>query len=281
MEKERLKIMINFIRAIFIKNDLLKELVLRNIKIRYSTFFLGFLWAFLLPFSTALVFFFVFSSLLKVNIEEAPFLLYVMSAVFSWRFFQDSVTASITSLIDNKNLIRESNFPVYLIPFSIVFTSIIHFLPALLIIILFAFFILQGLAIWIFLLPVILAIHLALTLGLSVIVSMLYLKYRQLKFMLEVILMLLFYLTPVFYPITLIKNALPGFLYKIYNYNPLVIILNLYRFALLKGYYKTGQNYIEILPAVIISAGFSLAIFWFSARVYRGNKNSINDYLAY
>src|SRR3989338_2265063 len=90
--------------------DLIKELVLKDLKIRYSRPMLGFLWAFLSPFLIVGVFYLVFSLILKVQTEEAPFFLYLMSAVFPWQFFHNSVISSTTSLVDNKNLLREANF---------------------------------------------------------------------------------------------------------------------------------------------------------------------------
>lgn len=120
--------MITIIQELFAKRNLIQELVIKDLKIRYSRPLLGFLWAFLSPFLTVAVFYVVFCVILKVEITEAPFVFYLMSAIFPWRFFQDSLMCSTTSLVDNKNLIRESNFPHYLIPLSIVFTNLIIFL---------------------------------------------------------------------------------------------------------------------------------------------------------
>src|SRR3989338_3576328 len=95
--------------------NLIQQLVLKDLKMRYSRPMLGFFWAFLSPFLAVTVFYAVFSLALKIQIKEAPFFLYLMSAVFPWRFFQDSLMSSVTSLVDNKNLIKESGFAHYLI----------------------------------------------------------------------------------------------------------------------------------------------------------------------
>ena len=116
------------------KLNLIRELALKDLKIRYSRPALGFLWAFLSPILTVAIFYVIFGLVLKVKTEEAPFVLYLMSGIFPWMFFQDSIFKSITSLVDNKNLIKESNFPHYLIPVSIVMTNAIIFLPSLFII---------------------------------------------------------------------------------------------------------------------------------------------------
>ena len=84
--------------------NLIRELAIKDLKIRYSRPMLGFLWAFLSPFLTVMIFYFVFGTLLKIKTEDVPFFLYLMSGVFPWIFFQESITRSITSLVDNKNL---------------------------------------------------------------------------------------------------------------------------------------------------------------------------------
>jgi lipopolysaccharide transport system permease protein len=273
--------MINIIKDSLAKKNLIVELVRKDLKIRYSRPILGFFWAFLLPFLTAVIFYLIFSLILKIQIAEAPFLLYVMSAIFSWRLFQDSIMASATSLIDNKTLIRESNFPHYLIPVSIALANVINLLPAFLILTVVSLCILKGLSLFILLLPIVLLVHLAITLGLSIAVSIFYVKWRDIKYILEALLMLLFYFTPVFYSISLIRNIFPDLLYKIYIYNPFVCILNLYRLALLKGFYALTKKQLSFTLCFLITFIFAILVLCWGLYLYRKNKDIINDYLSY
>ena len=195
--------MASIIQEILARRNLIIELVIKDLRTRYLRPVLGFFWVLLSPLLTVAIFYVVFSIILQVKISEAPFLLYLMTAVFSWRFFQDSLMCSVTSLIDNKNLIRESNFPHYFIPLSIVLANIIIFLPSLCILIVAALLILKKLPIFILLLPIILGVHLMATIGLSLLVSILYLKWRDTKYILEAVLQVIFYSTPVFYSINL------------------------------------------------------------------------------
>ena len=263
------------------KLNLIRELVLKDLKIRYSRPVLGFLWAFLSPILTVAVFYIIFGLVLKVKTEEAPFVLYLMSGVFPWMFFQDSIFKSITSLVDNKNLIKESCFPHYLIPVSIVMTNAVIFLPSLFIIVFSSFFILKGLPGFIVLLPIVLIVHLTVTILLSVIFSILYVRWRDLKYVLEALFLLLFYLTPVFYSISLLKALFPDALYKAYLSNPLVGILSLYRITLLKDFYGIAKNYIGFLSIVTEVVIFIIVISGCAIYLYRKNKGVINDYLAY
>jgi len=261
--------------------NLIRELVLKDLKIRYSRPVLGFLWAFLSPFLIVLIFYVVFGLFLKVNIEDAPFILYLMSGVFPWIFFQDSILKSTTSLVDNRNLIKESGFPHYLIPVSIVLANLVNFLPSLIIMITSSLFILKGLPALIFILPFTLMAHLIIIAGLSIIFSILYVRLRDLKYILDAALLLIFYLTPVFYSVSSVRAAFSPLLFKIYMYNPLVCVLNLYRIMTLKGIYPFIRNNADISLVFSVPCIFGILVIGLAAYIYRRNRLIINDYLSY
>jgi len=261
--------------------NLIRELVTKDLKLRYSRPGLGFLWAFLSPFLMVLIFYLVFGIILKAKTDEAPFVLYLMSGVFPWLFFQESVIRSITSLMDNKNLIRESNFSHYLIPVSIVLAGFINFLPSLLILMLSSFVILKGASFLLWLTPFILALHFTITVALSIIVSILYVRWRDLKYFLDAILLLLFYLTPACYSLSVVKSSFPDILFKAYLYNPLVGILTLYRVALFKGFLSGAEQYIRVAHIFLIQILFAAIIYIIAFYLYKKNKGSISDYLSY
>lgn len=268
------------IREMLSRKSLIRELVVKDLKLRYGRPILGPFWAFLLPLATVFIFYLVFSVFLKAKTEEAPYVLYLMTAVFPWRFFNDSIICSATCLVDNKNLIRESNFPYYFLPISIVLANMINFLPSLVILIVTAFFILKGLPLLIILLPLVLIAQLLLTIGLSIIFSMLYVKYRDLKYILEIALTISFYLTPIFYSIYLVKNSLGPFLFKVYLYNPLTGILIFYRSVILKGFYLFIDKDLGWLPSIALVVCFSLAALFLGFYCYSRFKNKVYDYLS-
>ncbi|MDD5097391.1 MAG: ABC transporter permease [Candidatus Omnitrophica bacterium] len=268
------------IKEILTRRNLIRELVLKDLKLRYHRPALGFFWAFILPLATVGVFYVVFSVFLKAKTEEAPFILYLMSAVFPWGFFYNSVVCSTTSLVDNKNLIRESKFPYYFLPLSIVLANMINFLPSLVIIAITALFVLKGLPLLIVFLPLVLLTQLLFTVGLSIVFSLLYVKYRDLKYMLEIGLTVVFYLTPAFYSIYLVKNSLPEFLFKMYLYNPFTGILIIYRAVMLKGFYGFIAKDINWLTLVITLVCFSWVTLFLGFFIYNQKKNNINDYLS-
>lgn len=270
----------HIIRELFPRKDLIRELVFKDLKSRYSRPVLGFLWVFLSPLSVVAIFYIVFSVILRVETKETPFLLYLMSAIFPWRLFQDSAISSVTSLVDNKNLVKESRFPHLSVPLSIVITNTIIFLPSLVILIITAIFYLKGLPILIIFLPFVFATHLIVTFGISLIASILYVKWRDTKYILEAVLQILFYLTPAFYSLSLIKDTFKPAWFTVYIHNPFVGMLNLYRITTLKGFYpyvrETGISSIFFLPLC-----FAITVFIASLIFYKKNKDTLNDYLSY
>lgn len=269
------------VREIIAKRDLIRELVLKDMRIRYAKPALGFFWSFFSPFFTVVIFYVIFSLLLRIEIKEAPFFLYLMSAVFSWRFFSDSLFSSMSSLIDNKNLIRESGVPQYFIPLSVVLSNAVNYLPSLCILIIASLFILKGLPVFIVFLPFVLAIHLLLTIGASLVCSILYVKWRETKYILEVVLQALFYLTPAFYSLFLVKSLLPQALFIVYMYNPFVGILNLYRVTVFRGFYPGIREFTGLISLIAIPLLCALLLLFLGLCLFRKNKSSLNERLSY
>ncbi|MFC1623896.1 ABC transporter permease [Candidatus Omnitrophota bacterium] len=275
------KVMSSIIKEISDRRNLIKALVLKDLKIRYSRPMLGFFWTLLAPFLMVIIFYIIFSFILRVNTTEYPFFLYLMSSVFPWRFFHESLICSASSLVDNKNLIKESNFPHYLVPISIVLANLLNFLPSLVLLIAISFFILKTLPVFIVFVPIVLCTHLIITIGLSIVVSVLYVRWRDIKYILDAVLLFLFYLTPAIYSINLVKNSFPQSLFSIYMCNPFVGLVNLYRLMFLKGFYATVKHDVTFLNLIIIPVVFGVSILLLGFHFYRKNKNSINDYLFY
>ena len=278
---EKGKLMLDFLKEIIDKRNLLRELVMKDLKVRYQRPALGFLWTMLSPLLTVAVFYMIFGLLLKIQTSGTPFILYLITAVFPWTFFQDSLMRSTTSLVENKNLIKESASPQYLIPMAIILTNAIIFLPILLIILVTAGIVLKGVPWQIVLLPLLLLIHFMLIYGMSLLFSVIYVRWRDLKYILEPLLMFIFYMTPSFYSINLIKSGLSPLLYKLYTYNPMVGFLNLYRITLLKGFAGSQAGDTDIIALLILPILFSISSFSLGLYYYNRKKAIINDYLYY
>lgn len=262
-------------------SDILRELVAKELKVRYGGPMLGFLWAFVMPLCTALILYVVFNIMLKITITEAPFILYLMTGVFPWRFFQDSVMGSVTSLVDNRNILKESRVPYYAVPVAAVLVSMITAVPALAVVIVISAVIMHGVPVWLILLPAILFIHFCMAAGIAVLVSTVYVFWRDMKYLVEAALLALFYASPVFYSVSIIQSIVPAPSFRMYLANPFVSIIQGYRICLLKGFASEVAVIDWAAAAAVQMSVFMVVLAAVAYCVYIRRKKSLAEHLSY
>ncbi|TAN59547.1 hypothetical protein EPN16_06930, partial [bacterium] len=191
------------------------------------------------------------------------------------------VGASVTCLVDSRNLIKEASFPHYFIPVSIVLAKTVIFLPSLFIVLVTSFLILKGLPAFVLFLPAVLILHISIILGLAVFFSIIYVKFRDIKYIVDSLMMLIVYLTPAFYSLSLIKASFSAGFFKLYISNPFVGMVNMYRAVILKDFYKTIEQDTGMFSLIAIPVIFALLNLLVGSRLYKRNKNIINDYISY
>lgn len=227
-------------RLIYIR-DLLRELVARDLKLRYKGSMLGIGWSMINPLAQILVFSFLFRRVLPLNIPN--YTVFVFCGVLAWTWFQSALFLAAGSIVDNRSLIRRPGFPVGVLPVVTVATNMIHFLLALPV--LFVAMLLSGgeLGLVLLSLPLIMLVQFVFTLSLAYLIAATHVMFRDTQHLLGILLLLLFYLTPVFYR----ADAVPEQYQFIYNLNPLNHLLNAYRQVLIAGELPSLQ------PLVVIS----------------------------
>ncbi|MGD8626710.1 MAG: ABC transporter permease [Anaerolineae bacterium] len=186
--------------------ELMKNLVIRDLKVRYKNSALGVLWSLLNPLLMTLVFTFVFTIMLETDLED--FAVFFLCGFLPWSFLSTSVTGTTASIVGNAHLIKKVYFPREILPISEVLANLVNFLLAL--VVLFAMILISGrpLTLALLLLPLIIVAQVILVLGLSLLLATLNVFYRDTQHLLEPIMTAWFFLTPVFYPIgTLPDNA--------------------------------------------------------------------------
>ena len=211
------------------KRDLLRELVVRDIKLRYKHSILGIAWSLLNPLLHLLVFFFIFRVVLALNF--ARFSSYVLIGLLVWNWFQDSLTQAARAITGNRELVKRPGFQVTILPVVSVVVNLIHFLlsiPILMMVIL-----IEGAALGptLLLLPVLIGMQYVLTLGLSYLVAGVNVMFRDTEHLLSIFLRLSFFLTPIFYD----ASRLPEQLARYYYLNPMVGLVDAYRAVLMGG----------------------------------------------
>ncbi len=236
---------INQIKVLIQYRHLLWSLAIKDIKVKYRNPILGVLWTMITPLVTIFILKLVFSTIMKMEIKDYPFFIYLMTAIFPWVFFSSSINEAIESILNNRELIKKTYFPRQIIPVSVVLANLLNFIPAVIVMFLILFLYKIELTMMIFLLPVIILLQAIFTVGLALILSTLQVFVRDVKYILEIVMMVWFYLSPIFYSLTLVADMSTGF-FTIYALNPFVGLFVLYRAAFLKGYLKTLPPSLDI-----------------------------------
>jgi lipopolysaccharide transport system permease protein len=255
---------------------LVLDLAIKDIKVRYRSPVLGFLWALLVPLVTVFIFRFIFSTIMRVQVEKYPFFIYLMTAVFPWAYFAASVGGATESILINRDLIKKTYFPRQIIPVSVVLANLINFLPALLAMILILALFRMQFTILILMLPLVIFLQTLLAIGLALIFSSLQVILRDTKYIVELLLLIWMYLSPVFYPLSMVANFSPGLL-KLYLFNPFVGLFCFYRLALLKGFAQTLPVGINIFWLSFWTVILCVGVFLLGFVVFRKHESRFSD----
>ncbi|MEO8285656.1 MAG: ABC transporter permease [Chloroflexota bacterium] len=234
--------------------DLLRELVARDLKIRYKRSALGLAWSLLNPLAQLLVFGFLFGMVLPLNIPNFP--LFLFSGVLVWNWFSTSLLSAATAITDNRELIKRPGFHAAILPVVTVTSNLIHFVLALPILLAFALISGVGLSPVLVLLPLVMALQFILTLGLSYFVATFQVTFRDTQYLLGVILMLGFYLTPVFYAVA----SVPAHLQWLYRLNPVAQLLVAYRSILIYGKMPDWLSLLAlyVMACLVLIGGYAI-----------------------
>ncbi len=180
---------------------LMESLVAKDLKVRYKRSILGFAWFLLKPLFSMVVYYFVFTRILRFGGAIPHFSLFLLTGLLPWNFFSSSLNASTSSLLDNHRLIRSIYFPRMALPAAEVAANLIHLLLALLVLetLLMIFGHYPGLSI-ILILPALILLTM-MTTGISMLLSIGNVFYRDVKQFIEVMLLAWFYASPIIYPL--------------------------------------------------------------------------------
>ncbi len=238
--------------------ELTRELTAREIKSRYKQSILGYAWVILNPFFQMLVMSFVFSQILRFPTIGVPYAIFLYAGLLPWNLFANSLTGSTNALVGNASLLTKIYFPREIFIISTTLAKIVDFFLASTIFILFMFIYHMPIT-WniLWFVPIFL-IQQLFTYGLSLILASLNLFYRDIQYVLTLLIMVWMYLTPVIYPIEIFPDK-----YKlIFQLNPMAVIINAYRQAILGG---GAPNLMSLGIALIVS----LVITLIGIRIFR------------
>jgi len=236
-------------------------LAIRNISIRYKQTVLGVAWAGIQPFLIMVVFSVIFGKVAKLPSGGIPYPLMVMAGTIAWQFFSTGLSQASSSILTGAGMVRKIYFPRLILPVSFLISSFIDFSIT--------FIIFLGIMLYYGFLPTLLMLYLPLfllllflfTLGLSLWFSALNVAYRDVKIMIPFLLRLGIYISPVGF----LTSTIPEKYLMFYSLNPLVGIIDGFRWCLLGGEIQpmwTGL-YISIgITIIILISG----LFYFSKK---------------
>lgn len=249
--------------ALYRYRMLVYNLVSRDLKSRYRNSVLGFVWSLLNPLGMMVVFTVVFSVLAPNNqIENYP--IFLLCGLLPWNFFTASIMTGTNSIVANGNLVKKVFFPREVLPLATVLANLVNFLLAL--VVLFAVLLIFRMpwSPWLSLLPVVIIIQTAFSLGIVFLLSTVQVYYRDTLIVLDVVMLAWFFLTPVFYSTSLLPTTytvagveLPvGRL--MYILNPMASLINMYRDILYWGY-RTDPDFFwrtSITAFAVLAIGY-------------------------
>lgn len=234
---------------------LLKELVARDLKVKYRRSFLGYMWSLLNPLLMMAIMTIVFSYMFRFDIPNYP--LYLICGQTLWTFFNESTNMCMYSVIQNSALIKKVYIPKFIFPLSRVFSSFVTMsfsLAAILIVMLFT----KAPFYWtILLFPIPLFFLLLFSTGIGMILSALSVYFRDITHLYGVLTLAWMYLTPVFYPL----SALPPEVTPIIMSNPMYYYINFFREIVLYGQVPALNSWITCAGCSLIALGTGLIVF--------------------
>lgn len=246
---------------------LIIELTKRELKLRYRNSVLGFLWTLVNPLVFMVVYTVVFSLFLRIGIERFP--AFLISGLLPWMmWFTESVSSGTTCLVDHGGFLRNSVFPSGILPITAVCTGMMNYVFSIpvLVILLLIFKADMG---WQLLgLPVVMGAQFLLTLGIVLLASSINVFLRDMRYLINHFLLVLFFMTPIMYDFSVVPDRFHGIL----KLNPMAILIDAYRNMF---FYNASPNWVNLGYVTVLS----LLLLWIGGEVFVRNQEIFPEYL--
>jgi len=257
----------NYWRDIWQYRELFQVLAWRDVSVRYKQTVIGVLWAVIRPFLTMIVFTVVFGYVAKLPSDgAAPYALLVFAGMLPWTFFSTALSDASNSLVANSNLISKVYFPRLIVPAATVVVALVDFLISFSILILMMIYY-QFMPGWqIMFLPVFIVLAFLASLGPSLWITSLNVKYRDFRYIIPFIVQFGLYISPVGFS----TSVIPEQWRLLYSLNPVVGVIDGFRWCIL------GESTIY-WPGFAASLAVTAFFLWFGIRQFRKMEKQFAD----
>ena len=245
---------------------LLWNLIVKDLKTRYKTAVFGFLWTFLNPLFFGIVLSFVFYHIFGGG--DSHYVAYILTGIFPWNFFAQSWNQATVSITGNSYLIQKVSFPREILPLSVIGAYGFNFIISLVVLFILLLVFRTNISWGFLLLPAVIFCQAVLLVGLGFLTSALEVLYRDTKYLVEMAILFLFYLTPIIYEF----KILPESVLTVARFNPMSGLIMLYRFC-------WGLGGAVDWMWVLLSLAEIFAVLVLGVWVFRKLKNNFADYV--
>lgn len=216
--------------------DLCRELVVRHLRLRYRRSVLGVLWSQLAPLASLAAITVLFTRVVPVGIDD--YAVFVLAGLLSWTWFASSITEATESVVEGRDLVRSPGFPRALLPVAAVGAHGLHLVLAVPLLVLATWIDTGRVPVTVLALPLIIVLQALVTLGPALAASAVNVRYRDVRHLVGIGLMPLFWATPVFYGVDRVPAGLVGW----YRLNPLVGVVEAFRDVVVVGRWPTPAH---------------------------------------
>lgn len=250
---------------------ILKELVKTDFKMRYQGSLMGYVWSVLKPLMLFAVMYVVFGEFLKLGEGVPHFPVSLLLGTVLWGFFTETTNLSMSSIVNKGDLIRKLSFPKDIIVISIAMNAFINLIINLIIVLIFS--VINGVDVspYFFLAPLLILELFLFTLGCSFILATVYIKFRDISPIWEVVLQVLMYMTPIIYPISMVIGRSP-LIAKMLMLSPIAQIIQDIRYLLISQENQTVWMIIDNKFLILLPYVLSILVFIFGYYIF--NKSS-------
>lgn len=238
----------SYVNKIWEYKSLITSFAYRDIKIRYSQTFFGLLWVLFQPLPSVVIFTFFFAKVIHVNSGGLPYPVFALIGLGGWNYFTNLTNSTAGSLIEAQHVIKKIYFPKIVLPLSKILVAGFDFLITFFVIIIVMLFYRLIPGFTLIYLPLFLAINILTGFSAGIWISALTFRYRDFQNIIPHVIMFSIWLTPVFYPTTILPPSAENLMF----FNPMAFVIEGYRFCLSGGIPPSPRFIFSVIPVVIL-----------------------------